>query len=183
MTAPLRLRCLPRPLRVLTASACAALTASGLVACDPGTSGGLSAMAVSYTTDRAGTRALEEEGVPVHWLSCSARLNSATGASPSGRAAAGVDCEGETGDGARITITGTVTQEIGGRCVHGDLTAKSDGRRVFRAYVLGDCNAPLPTATRTPWSFPPAPGNGGAPRPTVTATVTVTVTETRTTAG
>ncbi|RNL71074.1 hypothetical protein [Streptomyces sp. I6] len=182
MTAPLRLLCLPRPLRALTASVCAALTAFGLVACDPGRSGGLSAMAVSYTTDRAGTRALEEEGVRVHWLSCSARLNSATGASPSARAAAGVDCEGETGDGARITITGTVTQEIGGRCVHGDLTAKSDGRRVFRAYVLGDCNAPLPTTTtRTPWSFPPAPGAGGAPRPTVT--VTVTVTETRTSAG
>ncbi|AWI28745.1 hypothetical protein [Streptomyces tirandamycinicus] len=164
---------------MLAVPVCAALTASGLMACDPGTSGGLSAMAVSYTTDRAGTRAFEEEGVRVHWLSCAARL--ATGASPSVRAAAGVDCEGETADGARITITGTVTQEIGGRCVHGDLTAKSDGRRVFRAYVLGDCNAPLPTPTRTPAPPPPAPGDGGAARPTVT--VTITVTETRTSAG
>ncbi|MDI9884157.1 hypothetical protein QMZ92_07035 [Streptomyces sp. HNM0645] len=174
MTAPFRV---PVPLRVLATVVCAVGTASGLVACEPGTSGGLSAMAVSYTTDIAGTRALENEGVRVRWLSCAARLDSGASASPSARAAAGVDCEGETDDGGKITIGGTVTQEIGGRCVHGDLTAKSDGRRVFRAYVLGDCNAPVPTPARTP-APPPAPGDGGAPRPTVT--VTVTVTETRT---
>ncbi|MFD4721035.1 hypothetical protein ACFWOY_17015 [Streptomyces sp. NPDC058423] len=175
MTAPFRV---PRSvLRVLATAVCAAGTASGLAACEPGTSGGLSAMAVSYTTDIAGTRALENEGVRVRWLSCAARLDRGASASPSARAAAGVDCEGETDGGGRITIGGTVTQEIGGRCVHGDLTAKSDGRRVFRAYVLGDCNAPVPTPGRTPAPPPPAPGDGGAPRPTVT--VTVTVTETR----
>ncbi|MEU6703069.1 hypothetical protein [Streptomyces wuyuanensis] len=181
MTAPHR-----SPVRALAAAVCAAGAATCLVACEPGTSGGLSAMAVSYTTDIAGTRALEKEGVRVRWLSCAARLGGAGGASPSApapvgsaRAAAGVDCEGETDEGGRITIGGTVTQEIGGRCVHGDLTAESDGRRVFRAYVLGDCSAPLPTPTRTPLLF--APGDAGAPRPTVT--VTVTVTETRTPAG
>lgn len=102
-------------------------------------------------------------------LSCTATLNTRATASPSRPGAATVHCEGETGDDRKITIDGTVTQEIGGRCVRGDLTARAGGRTVFRAAVLGDCGPPRTT---------PAPGDHGTPRPTVT--VTVTVIETRT---
>ncbi|MFD7442208.1 hypothetical protein [Streptomyces sp. NPDC059909] len=158
--------------RVLAAIGLAGATALGAVACEPG-SGGLSTMAVSYTTDATGTRELERAGVDVRRLSCASTLNSAAANSPSPRSAATVDCQGETGDGRKITITGTVTHELGGRCVRGDLTAKAGTRTVYRAHVLGDCTA---TATTGP-APAPAPGNG-TPRPTVT--VTVTVTETRT---
>ncbi|MGW2559963.1 hypothetical protein ACWCXB_12080 [Streptomyces sp. NPDC001514] len=155
--------------RVLAAIGLAGAAALGAVACEPGT-GGLSTMAVSYTTDTTGTRALERAGVDVRRLSCTSTLNSGATNSPSPQSVATVDCQGETGDGRKITITGTVTQELGGRCVRGDLTAKAGPRTVFRAHVLGDC-----TATTGP-APAPAPGDG-TPRPTVT--VTVTVTETR----
>ncbi|MGW1884924.1 hypothetical protein [Streptomyces sp. NPDC001970] len=146
--------------RVLAAIGLAGAAAVGTAACEPGT-GGLSTMAVSRTTDTSGTRALERAGVDVRWLSCTSTLNSGTTASPSPPSVATVDCEGETGDGTQITLTGKVTQEVGGRCVHGDLTAKAGTRTVFRADVLGDCSASRPAPSRDP-----APGNG-APRPTV----------------
>ncbi|MFD0627312.1 hypothetical protein ACFQ2K_36275 [Streptomyces sanglieri] len=51
----------------------------------------------------------------------------------------------------------------------GDLTAKTGGKSVFRADVLGDCDAAPSTAVVNP---PPA----GGPGPVVTVTVTVTET-------
>ncbi|MFE3494055.1 hypothetical protein [Streptomyces sp. NPDC059175] len=153
--------------RALAAMALAGISGLGVVACEPH-SGGLSEMAVSFTTDITGTGALEHEGVKVRWLSCTASLNAPATATPSHAGAATVHCEGETDDGRRITIDGTVTQEVDGRCVRGDLTAKADGRTVFRASVLGDCKPPRTV---------PVPGGRGTPGPA--ATVTVTVTETR----
>ncbi|MFE7772796.1 hypothetical protein ACFU5O_02630 [Streptomyces sp. NPDC057445] len=162
--------------RVLAAIGLAGAAALGAAACEPG-AGGLSATAVSFTTDTTGTRAFERAGVDVRRLSCTATLDTGPSASSSPRSSstprsvATVDCRGESGDGRKITLKGKVTQELGGRCVRGDLTAKAGDRTVFRANVLGDCTA---SATLAPG---PSSGNG-APRPTVT--VTVTVTETRT---
>ncbi|MGW7363357.1 hypothetical protein ACWGI8_08000 [Streptomyces sp. NPDC054841] len=168
--------------RVLAAIGLAGAAALGAVACEPGTGGGLSAMAVSFTTDAAGTRALERAGVQVRWLSCTTTLSTGRTASPPAPGVATVACEGETdeagaaGTGRKITINGKVTQEIDGRCVRGDLKAEAGGRTVFHVGVLGDCSAPTPT--RVPGAPTRVPGGDGPPRPTVT--VTVTVTETRT---
>ncbi|MEU9191204.1 hypothetical protein AB0D14_43315 [Streptomyces sp. NPDC048484] len=151
----------------MAVAAVAALFA--LVACEPGN--GLSTAAVAITTDQTGTRELEKRGVDVQWLTCTASLgeNSATvGSSPSVRSVASVDCVGETGDGRDISIKGKVTQEVNGTCVRGDLTATVGGKEVFRANVLGNCQAGTPPVdNRTT----PPPGNPGA---TVTVTETVT---------
>ncbi|MGK5632996.1 hypothetical protein ACSNOD_31760, partial [Streptomyces sp. URMC 123] len=48
--------------------------ATALVACDPSASGGLSTVAVALTTDQTGTRALEQAGVDVQWLSCTSHV-------------------------------------------------------------------------------------------------------------
>ncbi|WP_351227468.1 hypothetical protein [Streptomyces sp. NPDC002133] len=143
---------------VLAAIGPAGAAAVGTAACEPGT-GGLSTMVVSCTTDTTGTRALERAGVDERWLSCTSTLNSTTTASPSPPSVATVDCEGETGDGTEITLTGKVTQEVGGRCVRGDLTAKAGTRTAFRADVLGDCAAPVrpPAGTPPPDTAHPAP--------------------------
>ncbi|MFD2683914.1 hypothetical protein ACFS5L_03390 [Streptomyces phyllanthi] len=126
--------------------------------------------AVAYTTDQAGTRELERQGVDVQWLSCTASYGGGTKrtASPSSSAntVANVDCSGETKDGKDISITGKVTREVDGRCVRGDLTAKIAGKQRFHVDVLGNCDAPDPTST------PPA-GNQPRPGPTVTVTKTV----------
>lgn len=167
-----------RAARRFPAALCLAATAvAGLTACDP--AGGLNTASIAVTTDRTATRALEHEGVDVRWLSCTAHLGDAqassgrTGApSTATRSVADVDCDGRTKDGKDITVDGQVRQAVDGRCVRGDLTAKTGGRTVFRATLLGDCSAPPPAAS-TPAS---APG-GGAGRgagPTVTVTVTVT---------
>ncbi|WNI27032.1 hypothetical protein RLT58_24485 [Streptomyces sp. ITFR-16] len=133
---------------------------------------------IAVTTDRTATRALEHEGVDVRWLSCTAHAGDAK--QPSGRTGApatatrrvaDVDCDGRTRDGKDITVNGQVRQAVDGRCVRGDLTARSGGRTVFRATLLGDCNAPPPAAGTS------SPAGGGAGRgagPTVTVTVTVT---------
>ncbi|MFF2960854.1 hypothetical protein ACFVT1_18490 [Streptomyces sp. NPDC057963] len=158
--------------RFLAASALAGAAAAGAVACEP--VGGLNSASIAVTTDRTGTSALERNGVDVQWLSCTADAGGARtgGASPSASAhrIANVDCTGRTGSGKAITIDGKVTQELDGRCVRGDLTAKAGGKVVFRADVLGNCNAAPSTGG---WANPPMGGGSGV-RPAVTVTVTVT---------
>jgi hypothetical protein len=171
----------------------------GVVACEPGN--GLSTAAVAITTDQAGTRELERQGVDVQWVSCTASYGegATAGNSPSkskskststsARSVATVDCVGEDKDGRDITIKGKVTQEVDGKCVRGDLTARVGGKEWFRVDVLGNCDAAGPSTaptTQTPpdddhGSTPPVDHNTTPPPeqpgPTVTVTVTKTVTE------
>ncbi|MFJ8308095.1 MULTISPECIES: hypothetical protein [unclassified Streptomyces] len=154
--------------RTLLAATAAALAIGGAVACDP--VGGLNSAAVAITTQQTATTALGHDHVDVKWLTCNANLNGGAGPTPSAgsttKQVADVSCQGETKDGKKITVDGKVTQELQGRCVKGDLTAKVAGRTVFRSSVLGNCDAPAPTAG------PASPGPRG--NPTVTVTVTVT---------
>jgi hypothetical protein len=152
--------------RVVAVSVLVVAGVGGTVACDPA---GLSSATVSYTTDELVTRELERQKADVRWLTCRASVDSGDGASPSATAddVATVDCEGETGDGKEITVTGKVTRAVDGACVRGDLTAKVDGRQVFRVSGLGDCDAT---------SAPPAGrDDDSGPGATVTVTVTQTV--------
>ncbi|WP_330238714.1 hypothetical protein [Streptomyces sp. NBC_00525] len=156
---------------------CLAVAAvTGLAACEPADGiGALNTASVALTTDHTATRALEHEGVRVRWLTCMASLEgngakeagTASGAPATTRRTARVDCDGRTEDGRTIALGGQVTQAVEGRCVRGDMTAKTGGRTVFRATLLGNCAAP---AT----SRPPAGAPGQGVRPTVTVTVTVT---------
>ncbi|MER5357917.1 hypothetical protein [Streptomyces sp. NPDC002785] len=134
----------------------------------------MNSASIAVTTDRAGTSALERNGVDVRWLNCTADIEGSqvVGASPSASAhhTAVVDCTGKAGNGKDITITGKVTQELDGQCVRGDLTAKTGGKVVFRADALGSCN----TAPSTVGANVPRGGSSGGARPTVTVTVTVT---------
>lgn len=163
-----------RERRFLAASALVVAAVAGAAACDP--QGGLNSASIAVTTDRVGTGALESNGVDVQWLNCTAGVDGylAGGVQPSAsaRRIADVDCTGKTGQGEPITLTGKVTQELGGRCVRGDLTARTGGKAVFRADVLGNCDAAPSTAVVNP---PPAGGGQGL-RPVVTVTVTVTET-------
>ncbi|WP_445063803.1 hypothetical protein [Streptomyces sp. SAS_281] len=162
-----------RAARRFPAALClAAATVAGLTACEPGdATGALNTASVAFTTDRTATRALEHEGVKVRWLTCTASLDgggATRSATPSAtRRAAEVHCDGKTKSGGDIALDGQVTYAVEGRCVRGDMTAKSGGRAVFRATLLGDCTAPATTA-------PPAgsPGRGVGPTATVTVTVT-----------
>ncbi|MFF8911790.1 hypothetical protein ACF08M_00295 [Streptomyces sp. NPDC015032] len=162
-----------RARRFLAASALAGAAAAGAAACEP--VGGLNSASIAVTTDRTGTSALERNGVDVQWLSCLADTGRGRtgGASPaaSTRPIADVDCTGRTGSGQAITIDGEVTQELDGRCVRGDLTAKTGGKVVFRADVLGNCNA---APSNGGWAANPPMGGGSGARPAVTVTVTVT---------
>lgn len=182
-------------LPTVVAAVAVAVSAVGISACQP--VGGLDTAAIALTTDQAGTRLLEHDGVAVRWLSCTATVNDGRGsgasagragasASPTRRSVATVDCQGRTKSGERITVAGKVTREIAGRCVRGDLTARVGGRTVFRVGVLGDCEArdtqrptwsgePRPTVTRTvhPTGTHP-PGTDPPTTPPVTVTVTVT---------
>ncbi|MFF6994978.1 hypothetical protein ACFY93_08460 [Streptomyces sp. NPDC008313] len=147
---------------------------SVVTACEP--TDGLSSAAVAYTTDQTGTRALEKQGIDVRWLSCTATYGGGNKAYTPGKATAssgtrdvaGVDCQGETGDGTDITLKGKVTRAVDGKCVRGDLTARVGGKQRFHVDVLGDCEASDGTS---------APGGGshdpGRPAPTVTVTRTV----------
>ncbi|MDG9719178.1 hypothetical protein [Streptomyces sp. DH24] len=152
----------------------AVVAVAGVVACEPG---GLNTGAVAFTTDQAVTRELQRQKTDVRWLTCTASYGEGGGGTASStateKAVADVDCEGETGDGRDITVTGRITRVVNGACVRGSLTAKVDGKVWFRVDGLGNCDA----AT----SAPPAggepggePGGGGA-EPTVTVTVTRTV--------
>ncbi|WP_267245069.1 hypothetical protein [Streptomyces sp. PR69] len=162
-----------RRVAIGVAAAVAGIAATG---CEPASSGGLSAVAAAVTTDKTATSTLERLRFDVRWLSCTGKArpgiigSAAPSASPP--VPVTVDCRGETGSGQRITITGKVTREIEGRCVHGDLMAKVDRKTVFEATMLGDCGA-QPTATATATVTPPPPD----PRPTrPPSTVTTTVT-------
>ncbi|WP_405712486.1 MULTISPECIES: hypothetical protein [unclassified Streptomyces] len=163
-----------RERRFLAASALVVAAVAGASACDP--QGGLNSASIAVTTDRVGTGALERNGVDVRWLSCTAgvdgeRIGAASPAA-SARRIAEVDCTGKSGKGEPITLTGKVTQELGGRCVRGDLTARTGGKAVFRADVLGNCDA-----AATADVVNPLPAGGGQDvRPVVTVTVTVTET-------
>ncbi|MGW6458336.1 hypothetical protein ACWF94_20890 [Streptomyces sp. NPDC055078] len=158
--------------RVLSAIGLAGAAVVGLTACEP-TGGGLNASAVSLTTDRTATGALERLGFVVSWFTCTAVLGDGTrapaSAAPVAPAFATVDCEGETGGGGEITLKGKVTEERSGSCVRGDLVARVEGKVVFTATFLGDCETGSGRPSR---SGPP----GGGARPTVTVTVTETVT-------
>ncbi|MEU9198910.1 hypothetical protein [Streptomyces sp. NPDC048332] len=169
-----------RAARRFPAAVCLAVTAvAGLTACEP--ADGLNTASIAVTTDRTATRALEHEGVDVQWLTCSANAGEdsakpssarAGSATASTRRVADVDCRGRTKDARDITVAGEVRQAVDGRCVRGDLTAKADGRTVFRASLLGNCDAP--PSTPAPGSGSGGNGGGGGARPTVTVTVTVT---------
>lgn len=160
--------------RALAALGVIATAGAAVAACDP--VGGMSSATVSITTDKTATDKLKQDGVNVQWLSCTAKVNGGgtstrTPAPSSTHSVATVDCRGRTKDNKAITVTGKVTEVRDDRCVRGDLTAKVGDRTVFKVNVLGDCNAPAPTAT----THPKPPGKPGS-HPT--ATVTVTVTET-----
>ncbi|MFH8368988.1 hypothetical protein [Streptomyces sp. NPDC018031] len=117
------------------------------VACEPDEDRGLSAIGVAYTTDKVATEALERGHVQVRWMTCSgdAKGDERVGRSGSSRPPVrevSVRCRGraEKND-ADIRVEGVVTHERQGACVRGDLTAKLDGRQVFRADVIGDCGS------------------------------------------
>ncbi|MGW7414021.1 hypothetical protein [Streptomyces sp. NPDC054863] len=165
--------------RTLAAMAFAGAAVAGVVACEPGTAGGLSSFAVALTTDQTGTGALQRAGVDVNWMTCTATVgeNGRVTANPVGvtgttgpsappvRNVATVACEGQDRGGREIRITGKVTDERDGRCVRGDLTATVSGRTVFRVSGMGNCNAP----TTDPTSRPPTettPTTGPTHRPT-----------------
>ncbi|MFI1163411.1 hypothetical protein ACH4UM_07320 [Streptomyces sp. NPDC020801] len=172
-----RNRRLPRGRRVMAVAGLAALAVGGAVACDPG---GLSSAAVAYTTDRTATAELNRQHASVRWLSCTAGYDGGNKAYTPGKPApsasettvASVDCQGQTRDGRRITVTGKVTRAVDGACVRGDLTAKVGGKVWFHVNGLGDCNATPGPTYRPPVTFGPT---GGQPGPTVTVTVTRTI--------
>ncbi|MFD8685317.1 hypothetical protein [Streptomyces sp. NPDC059651] len=159
----------------------AAASVAGLAACEP--ADGLNTASIAVTTDSTATRALEHEGVRVQWLTCTASIDGdgvkaasarAGSATASTRRVADVDCSGRTKDGRDIKVTGQVRQAVDGRCVRGDLTAKAGARTVFRATLLGNCQAPPPSPAPTGGGSDGGSGGGGGARPTVTVTVTVT---------
>ncbi|MFI9105887.1 hypothetical protein ACIGXA_35820 [Streptomyces fildesensis] len=128
----------------------------GVVACDPAS--GMTASAVSITTDQLGTRALKDHGISVQWMSCHASVDGATTASGTAsprasgvpvKGVASVDCQGETTDKQKITVTGRVTEQLDGRCVRGRLTAQVGQRTVFDVNGLGDCSATSGPAGKT----------------------------------
>ncbi|MFG2134367.1 hypothetical protein ACGFNV_42325 [Streptomyces sp. NPDC048751] len=162
-----RIQVRPRGSRVAAVAGLALMAVGGAVACDPG---GLSAATVAFTTDETATKELERQKVDVRWLTCTADYKGSRSASPSASedTVARVDCQGETGDGKDITVTGKVTRAVSGACVRGDLTAKVGGKVRFHVSGLGNCDG-------TPSPVAPGPGNGGGPAPTVTVTVTTTI--------
>ncbi|GAA1721299.1 hypothetical protein [Streptomyces yatensis] len=119
--------------------------AVAVTACEP-TGGGISSVTVAITTDQVVTEALERGGVGVRWMSCNAEFKNGhtAGASPSrsersGETDARVDCHGRTDSDKDIRIKGRVTYVRADHCVRGDVTGEVDGRKVFRAQVIGEC--------------------------------------------
>jgi hypothetical protein len=104
-----------------------------VAACEP--ADGLAGSAVSVTTDRLATHALQADDVAVQWLSCSAMT---------GRRQASVDCVGRTDDRREISVKGRVTEQLAGACVRGHLTATVGSRRVFDVRGLGNCGKRTP---------------------------------------
>ncbi|MFE9673260.1 hypothetical protein ACFYO5_03895 [Streptomyces sp. NPDC006259] len=152
--------------RAAAVAGLAVLAVGGVVACEPG---GIGSAAVAYTTDGAATAEIERRDVDVRWLTCTADYGD--DASAGRQTVASVDCEGETGDGRDITVTGTVTRAVDGSCVRGDLRADVGDRQLFRVGGLGDCKSATPSPLAPPRSAQPAEPE----RPTVTVTVTETV--------
>ncbi|MQY32631.1 hypothetical protein SRB17_05850 [Streptomyces sp. RB17] len=158
-------------MRVVAAAGVVMGAGAALVACQPDD---LSSATVAYTTDTTATAELRQHRVDVSWLTCTG--NDGNGGSAAGRrpspsetTVVSVDCQGETKDGRKITVTGKVTKAVDGACVRGDLTSRVAGRQVFHVSGLGDCGA-----THGPTFRPPTYRPGGG-RPTVTVTVTRTV--------
>ncbi|MGW5127426.1 hypothetical protein ACWEQ7_25975 [Streptomyces sp. NPDC004069] len=175
-----RIRHLARGRRVRGAAVLAVVAAGGAVACDPGA---LSATSAAYTTDRTATAELNRRHAPVNWLSCTGTDDGAgrtrtagnqgsRSPSTSGTTVVSVDCQGETKDGRKITVTGKVTRAVDGACVRGDLTAKVGGKVWFHVRGLGDCGATTRPAYRPPVTYRPTHGQ---PEPAVTVTVTRTI--------
>ena len=98
--------------------------------CDP--ANGLGASAVSATTDQLATQALKNDKVHVAWLSCSATT---------GKTEDKVTCLGQTDDKQKITVKGSVTQQLDQKCVKGHLTAVVGKKTVWDVRGLGNCSA------------------------------------------
>ncbi|WP_405879682.1 hypothetical protein OG762_14165 [Streptomyces sp. NBC_01136] len=156
----------------------------GVAACEP--VGGLSASAVAYTTDRAGTAELQRRHVDVQYLSCTGSYGGGNkaytpghtpSASTSTPSVVEVDCRGQTKDRREITLTGKVTREVEGKCVRGNLTAKVGGKEWFHVNVLGNCDAASTPSYTSPTYKPPTykPPTYNRPGPTTTVTVTKTM--------
>ncbi len=157
--------------RQALAAGFAVAAVAGVTACE---GGGLSSAAVALTTDETVTKELNRQKAKVRWLSCTASFgdkddkNDKNGSSSGGEdTVASVDCQGETQDGKEIAVTGRVTHAVNGACVRGNITAKVDGKQVFRVDGLGDCDSTSPPRVGEPTQR--------GPRPTVTVTVTTTV--------
>ncbi|MFS4095293.1 hypothetical protein [Streptomyces sp. AF1A] len=164
-----RMRGGTRGTRAAVAAGLAVVAGGVLAGCQPGD---LDTASAAYTTDTTATARLKRQHVDVSWLTCTGRYAGGSAArgtpSPSESTVVSVDCQGETGDRRKITVTGRVTRAVDGACVRGDLTARVGGRRVFHVSGLGDCDA-TPGPTYRP---PTRPGGG---QPTVTVTVTRTI--------
>ncbi|MGW4026286.1 hypothetical protein [Streptomyces sp. NPDC005009] len=135
---------------------------AGVTACE---GGGLGSAAVAFTTDENVTEELNRRKADVRWLSCTGSFGDEKGQDT----VASVDCKGETQDGREITVTGKITHAVNGACVRGNLTAKVDGKQLFRVDGLGDCDSTSPPRVGEPTR------RGQNPDPTVTVTVTTTV--------
>src|SRR5690606_1157540 len=126
----------PRPARARRRHALAiglpAAAMAGVTACEGGA--GIGSAAVAFTTDQAATDELNQRKTSVRWLTCTASFGDRKGATPSANenSVATVDCQGETQDGKEITVTGRITHAVNGACVRGNVTAKVDGKQVFR---------------------------------------------------
>ncbi|MFS7878389.1 hypothetical protein ACEYXF_34365 [Streptomyces asiaticus] len=160
--------------RTLFAVAAVGAAVVAVTACEP-TGGGISSVTIAITTDQVATEALERGGVGVRWMSCNAEFRhgrTAGAASPSqseraGETDARVDCHGRTDNDKDVRIRGRVTYVREDHCVRGDLTGQVDGRKVFEANVIGECQgggpdtgSPRPTRSH-PWEHPSTEGGAG----------------------
>ncbi|WNE96510.1 hypothetical protein PS467_14790 [Streptomyces luomodiensis] len=144
--------------------------AVAVTGCEPA-EGGLSSVTIAITTDKVASHALERGGVGVRWMSCNAefRKGRTVGASPARESErtrasdspreteraqetdARVDCRGRTDSDKDIRVSGRVTYVRENHCVRGDLTGEVDGRKVFQANVIGECQGrALDTASPRP---------------------------------
>ncbi|MFE0513613.1 hypothetical protein [Streptomyces sp. NPDC058964] len=168
-----RIRRRPCGTRVAAVAGLAVLAVGGAVACRPGD---LNSATAAYTTDKTATAELERQHVKVRWLSCTGNYGNKAptpGKTPSPRESTvvSVDCQGQTDDGRKITVTGRVTKAVDGACVRGDLVAEVGGKQWFHVKGLGNCDArPGPTYTPPVTHRPPG---GQQPGPTVTVTRTI----------
>ncbi|MEV5876195.1 hypothetical protein AB0L75_18550 [Streptomyces sp. NPDC052101] len=165
------LRGMRRGTRVVAVAGLVAVAGAAVAACQPDD---LSSAGAAYTTETTATARLKRQHIDVSWLTCTGAYGNARDAAgrtprPAETTVVSVDCKGETKDGRKITVTGTVTRAVDGACVRGDLTARVGGRQVFHVDGLGDCAA-RPGPTYSPPTYHPG---GGQPTATVTVTRTV----------